>query len=143
MFLTYLYSYRWIISRGSECWYLIDCNWLNKWSQFVRGGLEEEAPGIISSKDLLDADGNPLPGLKAKLDYRGVTPMIFYLLVELHGRDKSPEICRYDVDIYQRPVPPDRLLKISYKAAVSWSDLRYINNSNNYYSDYSDYYDYC
>lgn len=75
-------------------------------------------PGLLSSRDLLDENNEPLPGLKAKIDYRGVAPMVFYVLCELHGRDSSPELCRYEVDIYARPLPTERIVKIAHQAAV-------------------------
>jgi hypothetical protein len=31
----------------------------------------EDGPGKISSKELLDDEGKPLEGLKARIDYRG------------------------------------------------------------------------
>lgn len=43
---------------------------------------------------------------------------MFYVLCEFHGRDGSPEICRYEVDIYARPLTTDRIIKVAHKAAV-------------------------
>lgn len=127
-----------------DCWYLIDTNWLSAWNAFVRGDNEPE-PGPISSKDLLDDKGQPLPGLKNSigiddlcsrftiissiklpyfslfLDYRGVSPLVFYIFVELHGKDTNyPDICRYTVDIYKPAVPIERIVNISLRAIVSY-----------------------
>lgn len=62
-------------------------------------------------------EGEPLPGLRAKIDYRGVTPMVFHCFAELYGRDSSPELCRYTVDIYAKALTPERMVKAS-RAAV-------------------------
>ena len=66
-----------ISDTKKECWFLIDCNWLNAWSEFVNA--EGPLPGPISSKKLLDADGRPLPDLKERIDYRGVLPIIYFM----------------------------------------------------------------
>eukprot|EP01036_Dinobryon_divergens_P031046 gene31046-40383_t len=79
--------------------------------------LEPALPGPISTTDLLSADGKtPLPNLTAKVDYRGVPSMVYCIFVELYGKDSSPEICRYLVDIYKAPVPEDKLVKIKLNA---------------------------
>ena len=54
----------------------------------------------------------PLQGLEAKLNYRGVPQLVYYILKELHGKDRTPEFCRYTVDIYQQAVPPEKLAKM-------------------------------
>lgn len=78
------------------------------------------APGPISTFGLLSSDGKtPLPDLKAKIDYRGVPPIVYFIFLELHGKDSSPEICRYLVDIYKAAVPEDKLVKIKLLALVS------------------------
>jgi uncharacterized membrane protein YgcG len=105
------------IDPGRECWYLIDSKWLNQWAAFCNSE-DEEPPYHISSKELLDEKGEPLPGLKAKIDYRGVVPMVFFILVELHGRDNSPEIMRYKVDIYAPPLTIDRIIKHGLKNSL-------------------------
>lgn len=106
------------IDPRKECWYLIDSKWLNQWSAFVNGDDDEDPPYHISSKELLDEKGEPLPGLKVKDDYRGVVPMVFFILVELHGRDKSPEIMRYKVDIYAPPLTVDRIVRHGLRSSV-------------------------
>jgi hypothetical protein len=106
-----------IENRADDCWFLLDSRWLNRWYAFVKGG-ENTPPGPITSRDLLDENNDPLPGLRSKIDYRGVAPMVFYVLVELHGRDNSPELCRYEVDIYSKPLTSDRIIKVAHKAVV-------------------------
>lgn len=114
-----------------ECWYLMDAQWLNAWAAFAssvdREGKRKEdtelevgegisPPGPVTSKDLLDGEGKPLAGLRSRIDYRGVPPIVFFIFCELYGRDQSPELCRYTVDIYQRALPVERLVDIQYKA---------------------------
>lgn len=97
----------------------MDAKWLNAWSTFVKGPDDADPPGLISNSELLDEAGNPLPGLRSKIDYRGVAPIAYYVLVQLHGRDKSPTICRYTVDIYKPAVPDERLVNMKMTAVVS------------------------
>jgi hypothetical protein len=59
-----------------------------------------------------------LPGLKASLDYRAVTPAVYHIFIELYGRDSSPTLCRNTIDIYAPPVPIERLINIQYHAMV-------------------------
>ena len=85
----------------------------------MNGDEHEPEPGPISSKDLLNPKTQePLPGLRPIIDYRGISATVFYILVELHGKDASPDICRYLVDIYKAPVDVDRLVNIKFKAMV-------------------------
>ena len=81
----------------------MDAQWLISWSEFVRSdSCLPPTPGPVSSLKLLKEDGvTPLHGLSARVDYRGVTPLVFYSFCELYGRDRSPEICRFEVDIYK------------------------------------------
>lgn len=41
------------INVAKECWFLVDSDWLNKWSAFVNGGDEEDSPGPLSTKGIL------------------------------------------------------------------------------------------
>lgn len=85
----------------------------------MKGELDEEPPGPITTKDLLDDNNEPLPKLKPKIDYRGVSPMVYACFVELYGKDRSPELCRYTIDIYQREVPLDRQVTIKKPCVVN------------------------
>lgn len=38
------------INVSKECWFLIDSDWLNKWSTFVNGDENEDCPGVLSTK---------------------------------------------------------------------------------------------
>lgn len=116
----------------------MDCKWLNAWSEFVLSSAVKESaendhtdeeisiedtgpdsPGPVSTKDLLGPDGKtPLAGLIAKIDYRGVVPVVYFMFLELYGKDSSPEICRYLVDIYKAPVPDEKLVNIRLTAMV-------------------------
>lgn len=129
----------------------MDCRWLEAWAEFAqyvpptkKAAIPEndntdgeissasihsvdlddappDPPGPVSTKDLFAADGTLLPNLRAKIDYRGVPPMVYAIFVELYGKDSSPEICRYIVDIYKAAVPDDKLVKIKLNAVVCLS----------------------
>ena len=98
---------------------MIDSKWLNKWSAFVNDADEDEPPGKISTKGLLDKDGKPLQGLHVPIDYRGVTPLIYQIFINLYGKDDSPELCRYAIDIYKLQIPVEQLVKIKMRSMVS------------------------
>lgn len=107
------------INVHKECWFLIDSDWLNSWSAFVNVAENEDPPGILSNKELLDDNNNPLPNLKAIRDYRGVPPIVYFTFVELYGKDDSPEIARYEVDIYKPPVSIAKMVNIQVIGRVS------------------------
>eukprot|EP01031_Cornospumella_fuschlensis_P038419 gene38419-46695_t len=67
------------INTSRECWFLVDCVWLNAWSAYVNTE-DGDPPGPMSTKDLLDAKNNPLPDLKARIDYRGLAPTAYFIL---------------------------------------------------------------
>ena len=101
-----------------ECWFLMDSAWLNKWASFTRDASDTSLPGPISSAALLDKDNKPLPGLRARIDYRGVLPIVYFIFVRLYGKDKSPELPRYSVDIYSPQVEISFLAKAQALAGV-------------------------
>eukprot|EP01039_Chlorochromonas_danica_P006480 gene6480-7145_t len=103
------------INVAKECWFLVDTMWLNAWSEFVNTE-EGDPPGPISSKDLLNEEGNPIAGLIAKMDYRALPAISYFILKQLHGSDGSPDIPRYSVDIYKPAVPLHRLVSIQMTA---------------------------
>lgn len=107
------------INVSRECWFLVDSDWLNAWSAFVNGSEVEDPPGPMSTKGLLDDKGNPLPNLKAIRDYRGVPPIVYFIFLELYGKDDSPEVPRYVVDIYKTPVPVAKMVNIQVTGRVS------------------------
>jgi len=100
------------INVAKECWFLVDSDWLNKWSAFVNGGDGEDSPGPLSTKELLDAQDIPLLNLMPIRDYRGVPPIVYFIFLELYGKDSSPELCRYQIDIYKSPVSVAKLVNI-------------------------------
>ena len=133
------------INVSKECWFLIDSDWLNKWSSFVNGDENEDSPGMMSSKgkktpcnsrasapnyimqlrcpipsltELLDGKFNPLPNLCAVRDYRAVPPIVYFIFLELYGKDSSPEICRYQIDIYKAPVTIAKMVNIQLTGRV-------------------------
>lgn len=76
-----------------------------------------DPPGKLTTHYLYNDDYSELlPGLKTRIDYRGVAPVVYYIFLELYGKDDSPEICRYVVDIYNAPVSVDKLVNIKLKA---------------------------
>ncbi len=78
---------------------------------------DNELPGPISSKELVDENGIPLiADLQVSRDYRGVPAVSYFCFVELYGKDNSPDIPRYQVDIYKPVVPVARLVNIQFKA---------------------------
>lgn len=90
----------------------MDAEWLYRWADWIAGKVDIEEVGRISTENLIDPETRePLYGLEAKINYRGVPQLVYYILKELHGKDRTPEFCRYTVDIYQPPVPPEKLAK--------------------------------
>ena len=131
---------RGIANLREDCWFLMDAQWVARWMEYTKPGLlsEEEqeamaelppAPGPVSSRRLLETDvaptsgGVPLSGLHSVTDYRGVPSLVYFAFVELHGKDASPEIARYAVDIYRPAVPIERLMPIRFRAQTTSSIL--------------------
>lgn len=127
------------IDSRKECWFLMDSRWLTAWSNFVRSRSEEKddgeedqsdpPPGPVSSRQLLQDDmSTPLPDLQVRVDYRAVTPLVFFTFSELYGRDDSPEVCRFVVDMYKASVPVDKLVTIKLgsiaKASMAVNRIR-------------------
>lgn len=134
------------ITPRKECWYIIDSKWLNQWTKYVLhkstindtncstdknskndvdNELDDEVspPGLLTTEDLHDENGELLLNLQPNLDYRGVRPLIYYIFVELYGRKeitkRNPELTRYQCDIYKIPVTTVDMLKIRYVWHVS------------------------
>jgi len=102
-----------------ECWFIIDSNWLNKWSEFVHStdeNTDNNIPDKISTQALFDENGKLLKNLQCKIDYRAVPPLVYFIFVNLYGRDKSPEIARYLIDIYGIDVELSLAIKVRYAA---------------------------
>lgn len=144
-----------------DCWYLMDSRWLKAWALYAAAGTaavaEEEdvggpvsfsqtpAPGPVSSLALLGPDGcGPRAGLQPAVDYRGVPSLVYFCFTELHGRDRSPEFPRHDVDIYKPAVRPERLVPIvcagQTQARVLVNELRpqWIDWARHYSDDEDD-----
>lgn len=113
------------INPRKECWFIIDSVWLNSWAEFVRAPEDDDCgpPGPMSTKNLLDESGSPIKGLVAKVDFRAVCPLIYFIFVNLYTKDKSPDICRYTPDIYLPPVAPEKLVNIYMAAEVQIMSL--------------------
>jgi len=72
--------------------------------------------------ELLDTQNNPLVNLMPIRDYRGVPPIVYFIFLELYGKDSSPELCRYQIDIYKPPVSVAKLVNIQLTGRVSEHD---------------------
>uniref|UniRef100_A0A6U1BH02 DUSP domain-containing protein n=1 Tax=Rhizochromulina marina TaxID=1034831 RepID=A0A6U1BH02_9STRA len=87
------------INPRRECWFLIDTTWIRDWSLYMEG--KRDSPGRISNLNLFEADERTVKRkLVPKQDYRGLSPLMWYIFVELYGKDAAPELCRYSLDIY-------------------------------------------
>ncbi|RLN92455.1 hypothetical protein BBJ28_00002894 [Nothophytophthora sp. Chile5] len=96
--------------KFKECWFVVNTAWMNRWVLFVgKGGPE---PGPISNDELLQpgweahlSDDTPgcadvvRSGLQLAKDYRCVAPLVWSLLVALHGSGEAPTLARYALDI--------------------------------------------
>ncbi|KAJ0403242.1 hypothetical protein ATCC90586_001649 [Pythium insidiosum] len=98
-----------------ECWFLVSTEWMERWVAFTTHG--GPLPGPISNDTLLEPDwrerlsgaavGRPdatRPELELMKHYRGVSPMVWSLFVELHGDDNIPILARYALDAAAEPV---------------------------------------
>lgn len=72
--------------------------------------------------ELLDEQNDPLVNLMPVRDYRGVPPIVYFIFLELYGKDSSPELCRYQIDIYKPPVSVAKLVNIQLTGRVSEHD---------------------
>ncbi|DAZ99076.1 TPA: hypothetical protein N0F65_008381 [Lagenidium giganteum] len=122
-----------------ECWFMVDADWMNKWITFVAH--QGPLPGMISNGNLLEEGweqrvrgeegGRPdqhREGLKLGVHYRGVSPMVWAIYLELHGAGDAPPIARYRLDIDAPPVTTadiDNIMRDpGLKAAVMVKDIR-------------------
>lgn len=92
--------------KRSECWFMVDTQWMARWVAFVgQGG---PLPGTITNENLLLPEwrdrlngeipgepDTPRPGLERSKDFRCVNPMVWSILSELHGAGDIPVIARY------------------------------------------------
>ncbi|TMW55541.1 hypothetical protein Poli38472_010423 [Pythium oligandrum] len=122
-----------------ECWFLIDAQWMSKWIAFAaRGG---PLPGPITNENLLaegwearvdgEAPGRPdepRQGLEITKDYRAVPPMIWCLLLQLHGAGRTPPLARFELDLYAEPMRETEITAVlvepRLKATTLVQDLR-------------------
>jgi len=84
-----------------EYWYLISCEWLSQWLNFIKNDLVDP-PGPISNDHLLKADGTPKEGLRRGVDFRGVTPQVWQYFHSIYGG--GPPIIRRTINIYDEPI---------------------------------------
>ena len=91
------------IDLRSDCWFLVDTDWLSQWAKHMEG--KGEPPGKISNLNLYQLDGRTIrTRLLPKKDYRGVRAIIWFIFVELYGKDDAQELCRYSMNIYDPPL---------------------------------------
>ena len=154
------------IDSRTECWYIMDCSWLDDWTSFIDGktsippspistiylinqenkknnrnnniqsesksdesiGMNSSSSNSITSSSSGSSSINNSNNkrnkkenvvlrnnLEAKVDYRCVPPLVYFVLREIYGSDGSPEICRYIVDIYSKPVSDIDRVRIQHK----------------------------
>jgi hypothetical protein len=110
------------IDTRNECWYMMDTQWLAEWTCFVEGKQEYLPPPISTWALLASRVPDKKSGkevlreeLEVKLDYRGVPPMVYFVLRELYGQDDSPMLCRFLLDIYAPAVPAVERMRIQEK----------------------------
>lgn len=91
--------------KRSECWFMVDAQWMARWVAFVgQGGT---LPGAITNENLLLPEwrdrlngeipgepDTPRPGLERSTDFRCVNPMVWSILSELHSAGDAPLIAR-------------------------------------------------
>ena len=63
--------------------------------RYVQGSIKNP-PGPISTRNLLDGlSKKPRTGLVVGMDYRGVTPLTYFVYCALYGKNEAdPDICR-------------------------------------------------
>ena len=107
------------INNRRLCWFLVDSEWLSDWASFVSADTLEEReafkkpPCKVSNMNLFERGkkktddlGEHVEGmgleLKANLekirDYRGVSPVVWFIYVYLYGVDPAGAICRCEID---------------------------------------------
>eukprot|EP00903_Cladosiphon_okamuranus_P019477 g17911.t1 len=105
------------INPRRECWFIVDTKWLQSWAKFVRG--EGPPPGRISNEALVKDDlKTPVEGLVSRVDYRGVNPAVWFLYLEMYGKDSAQDLCRYVIDLYEAEVP------LKYRREINEEPMR-------------------
>ncbi|GMF13309.1 unnamed protein product [Phytophthora lilii] len=116
--------------KFKECWFAVHTEWMNRWALFVgKGGPE---PGPITNGELLQPgwdtsseDPNRAafirPGLEIMKDFRFVTPMVWSLLVALHGSGNAPPISRTMLDINSEA--PEDINEVLHEAKAQATGL--------------------
>eukprot|EP01137_Pigoraptor_chileana_P037571 Opistho-2@34864 len=88
---------------GHGGWYLISAQWLNEWHAFKNSkDPNHRPPGPVRNTDMLQADGQPKPKLRAALHYRGIGKEVWEFFVQVYGG--GPSIRRANIDIYLPPL---------------------------------------
>jgi len=89
-----------------ERWYIVEASWLRHWREYCWDATRTDPPGPISNWRLL-AGKQPRPNLVRARDYRGVNYKVWRVFVHRYGG--GPAICRYELDMYAPPAPPQPL----------------------------------
>ena len=73
------------INLREDCWFMVDCKWLNQWGEYMQG--KGEPPDRISNLRLYEPNARTIKrDLRPKVHYRGVSAMTWYIFVELYGK---------------------------------------------------------
>lgn len=87
-------------------------HYYQRWFEFVTDDDHlKPPPGHLTTIDLFDNACSLKTNLIIKKDYRCVRPLVYYIYMELYGKDDSPEIYRHSLEIYSRPVPIEFVIK--------------------------------
>lgn len=129
-------------SHVREFWHLIDAIWMNQWIDFImgrgdppgrisNGNLYEKVnehlpaarrePMLATRLAMTRSSGRALAnepslrfknGMRKLRDYRAIHPVVWYLFREMYGTDNTPEICRWNPDIYSGEVVASRKIRL-------------------------------
>jgi hypothetical protein len=93
------------INNRRLCWFLCSTHWLAQWAAFVTAETEEERraaepPTEVSNLRLYQSSQclEFRPELEKIRDYRGVSPIVWNIYVNIYGVDSSGAICRCEID---------------------------------------------
>jgi hypothetical protein len=86
-----------------ELWHFIDSKWLQQFRASVFHRTSDEFPGPISNNNLLEQEV-PKSGLKASIDYRGVIPPVWDIMVRKFGGGPNITCATKKLDIYKAEV---------------------------------------
>jgi len=99
------------INPRTQCFFLVSAPWLQKWKDYISGE-SNQAPGPMNNLSLYKGDSVTLRAdISPIVDYRGVTPIVYFAYCSLYGTCGSNPICRYTVDVDTPAVAGDRYVE--------------------------------